>query len=70
MPNGDVTPPGCPWAQYHGQAPKAFSGRPVVISQAAEIACWWQASSSQMATADRKLQQKLVVKLPKMGKKS
>ena len=67
MPNGDVTPPVCPRAQYHSQAPKAFSGHPVVTSQAAETTCRSQASSNQTATVDQKLQQKLIVKLPKIG---
>ncbi len=67
MPNGDVTPPGCPQAQYHSQAPEAFSERPDVSSRAAETTCQSQASSSQTAAAGQKLHQKLVVKLPKMG---
>ena len=70
MPNGDVTPPGCPRAQYHSQVPEAFSEHPVVTSRAAETTCQSQASSSQMAAADQKLQQKLIVKLPEMWKKS
>ncbi len=32
MPNGDVTPPECPRAQYHGHTPEVSSGHPVVIS--------------------------------------
>ncbi len=67
MPTGDVTPPECLWAQYHGQVAEAFSEHPVVTSRAAEKTCWLQASSSQTVAADRKLQQKLVVQLPKMG---
>ncbi len=58
MPNGDVTPPECPRAQYHSQAPEAFSGCPVVTSRAAEATCQSQTSSGQMAAADQKLQQK------------
>ncbi len=68
MPNGDVTPPECPSAQYHGQAPEAFSGRPVVTTRADETTCRSQASSTQTASADQKLQQRLVVNLPRMRK--
>ena len=67
MPNGDVTPPECPRAQYHDKAPEAFSGHPVVTSRDAETTCQSQASSSQMAAADQKLQQRFVVNLPRMG---
>ena len=68
MPNGDVTPHECPRAQYHGPVPEAFSGRPVVITQAAETTCRSQASSTQIAPADQNLQQRLVVNLPRMRK--
>ncbi len=67
MPAGDVTPPECPRAQYYDQAPETFLGRPVLTSRACETTCWSQASSSQTIAADQKLQQKLMVKLLKMG---
>ncbi len=67
MPNGDVTPPECPRAKYHSQAPEALSGDPVVTSRAAETTCRSQTSSSQTAATDQELQQKLIVKIPKMG---
>ena len=67
MPNGDVTPAECPRAQYHDKAPETFSGHPVVTSRDAETTCRSQASYSQMAAADQKLQQRLVVNLPRMG---
>ncbi len=67
MPRGDVTPPGCPRAKLHSQAPETLSGRPVVTARAAETTCRSQASSSQAAPADRKLQQKPVVDMSRMG---
>ncbi len=67
MPRGDVTPSGCPRAKLHGQAPETLSGRPVVTARAAETKGRSQASSSQTAPADRKLQQKPVIDLSRMG---
>ncbi len=67
MPRGDVTPSWCPRAKLHGQAPETLSGRPVVTARAAETTCRSQASSSQAAPADRKLKQKPVVDLSRMG---
>ncbi len=55
MPTADVTPPECPRARCHGQAPDALSGCPVVPARAAETACWSQTTSSKTVTADRKL---------------
>ncbi len=68
MPNGDVTPHECPRAQCHGQAHEDFSGRPIVNTRAPETTCWSQVSSTQTTAADQKLQQNLVVNLPRMGK--
>ncbi len=67
MPVGDVAPSRCPRAQYHSQAPETFPGYPVVTSRAAETTCRSQVNSSESVAADRKLQEKLVVQLPKMG---
>ncbi len=67
MPTGDATPLGCPRAKLHGKAPETLSGRPVVTARAAEATCRSQASSTQTASVDRKLTQKPVVDLPRMG---
>ena len=67
MPRGDVTPPGCPRTKLHSQAPETLSGRPVVTARAAETTCRSQASSSQTASTDRKLQQRPVVDLSRLG---
>ncbi len=67
IPRGDVTPLGCPRAKFHGQAPETLSGRPVVTARAAETTCRSQASSSQTASTDRKLQQRPVVDLSRLG---
>ncbi len=66
MPTGDVPPPACPRAKLHGKAPETFSGRPVVTARAAETTCRPQPSSTQTASADRKLKQKPVNDLPRM----
>ena len=67
MPKGDVTPSGCPRVKLHGKAPETLSGHPVVTARAAETTCRSQASSTQTASADKKLKQKPVVDLPRMG---
>ncbi len=67
MPKGDVTPSGCTRAKLHGKAPETLSGCPVVAARAAETTCRSQASSTQTASADKKLKQKPVVDLPRMG---
>ncbi len=63
MPNGDFTPPECPRAQYHDQTPEAFPGCPVMTTRAGETICQSQVSSIQMASADKMLQQKLIINL-------
>ncbi len=68
MPQGDVTPYECPRSKYHDKAPETFSGRPVVTTRAAETTCWSQVSFAQMAAADQKLQQTLVIGLPCLRK--
>ncbi len=67
MPTGDVTPPGCPRAKLHGKAPETLSGLLVMTARAAETTCRSQASSTQTASADKKLKQKPVVDLSRMG---
>ena len=67
MPTGDVTPTGCPRAKRHGKAPETHSGHPVVTARAAETTCRSQASYTQTASADKKLKQKPVVDLSRMG---
>ncbi len=67
MPKGDVTPSGCPRAKLSGKAPETLSGRPIVTARAAETTCRSQASSTQTASADKKLKQKSVIDLPRMG---
>ncbi len=67
MPTGDVTPPGCPRAKLHSKAPETLSRHPVVAARSAETTCRSQASSSQTASADKKLMQKPVVDLSRMG---
>ena len=67
MPTGDVTPPGCPRAKLHGKAPETLSERPVVTARAAETTCRSQASSTQTASADKKVKQKPVIDLSRMG---
>ncbi len=67
MPKGDVTPSGCPRAKLHGKAPETLSGRPVVTTRAAETTCRSQASFTQTASADKKLKQKPVIDLSRMG---
>ena len=49
-------------------APEVFSGHSAVTTRVAETTCRSQVSSAQMASADRNLQQKLVVNIPRMGK--
>ncbi len=61
MPRGDITPPECPRAKLHGEAPETLSGRPTMTARAAETTCKSQASSTQ------KLKQKPVVDLSRMG---
>ncbi len=67
MPTGDVTPPRCPRAKLHGKARETLSGRPTVTARAAETTCRSQSSSTQTASADKKLKQKPVVALSRMG---
>ncbi len=67
MPTGDVTPPGCPRAKRHGKAPETLSGHPAVTARAAEATCRSHASLTQTASADKKLKQKPVIDLSKMG---
>ncbi len=67
MPRGDITPVGCPQAGLHGEALETLSGRPTMTARAAEITCKSQASSTQTALADKKLKQRPVVDLPRMG---
>ncbi len=67
MPTGDVTPPGCPRAKLHSKASETLAGRPIVTARAAEITCRSLASSTQTASADKKLKQKPVVDLSRMG---
>ncbi len=70
MPQGDVTPYEYPLAKYHDKASETLSGHPVVTTRAAETTCRSQVSSAQTAATDLKLNQKLVVNLPRMGRKS
>ncbi len=67
MPRGDVTPPACPRAKLHGEAPETLSEHPTMTARAAETTCKSQASSTQMASADKKLKQRPVVDLSRMG---
>ncbi len=67
MPRGDVTPPTCPRAKLHGEAPDILLGLPTMTARAAETTCKSQASSTQTASADKKLKQRPVVDLSKMG---
>ena len=67
MPRGIVMPAGCPRAQLHGEAPETLSGHPTMAARAAETTCKSQASSTQTAPADKKLRQRPVVDLPRMG---
>ena len=68
MPTGDVMPPACPRAKFHSKAPETLSRCPVMTARAAETTCRSQASSTQTASVDRKLKQKPVIDLPRMGK--
>ncbi len=67
IPTGDVTPPACSQAKLHGKAPETLSGHPVVSARAREATCRSQASSTQTASADKKLKQKPAVHLSRMG---
>ncbi len=67
MLKGDVTPPGCPQAKLHGKAPETLAGRPTMTARAAETTCKSQTSSTQMASADKKLKQRPVADLSRMG---
>ena len=61
MPKGDVTPSECLRAKLHGKAPETLSMHPTMTARAAETTCKSQASSTQMASADKKLKQRPVV---------
>ncbi len=67
MPKGVVTPSECPRAKLHGDAPETLSGRPTMTARAAETTCKSQSSSTQTASADKKLKQRPVVDLSRMG---
>ncbi len=67
MPKGDVTLSGCPRAKLHGKAPETLSRRPTMTTRAAETTCKSQASSTQTAAADKKLKQRPVIDLSRMG---
>ncbi len=67
MPKGDVTPAGCPRAKLHGETPETLSGRPTMTARAAETTCKSQASSTQTTPADKKLKQRPVIDLSRMG---
>ncbi len=67
MPKGDVTPAECVRAKLHGETPETLSGHPTMTARAAETTCKSQASSIQTAPADKKLKQRPVVDLSRMG---
>ena len=58
-PTGDVTPDGCPWADFHNQMSREPTKRPVVTAKS-------QFASSKTGAADAKLQQHPAIQLPKM----